>query len=42
MPPDSAGPFQATFDWPMLIANKDAEIARLEGIYAANVEKAGR
>ncbi len=31
----------ATFDWPTLIANKDREIARLEGIYAANVEKAG-
>lgn len=31
----------ATFDWPTLIANKDREIARLEGIYTANVEKAG-
>uniref|UniRef100_UPI0025EF0D11 glutathione-disulfide reductase n=1 Tax=Tardiphaga sp. TaxID=1926292 RepID=UPI0025EF0D11 len=31
----------ATFDWPTFIANKDKEIARLEGIYAANVEKAG-
>ncbi len=31
----------ATFDWPTLIANKDREIARLEGIYATNVEKAG-
>ena len=31
----------ATFDWPTLIANKDKEIARLEGIYASNVEKAG-
>src|ERR1700743_1361127 len=30
-----------TFDWPTLIANKDREIARLEGIYTANVEKAG-
>ena len=30
-----------TFDWPTLVANKDKEIARLEGIYAANVEKAG-
>jgi glutathione reductase (NADPH) len=30
-----------TFDWPTLIANKDKEIARLEGIYTANVEKAG-
>jgi glutathione reductase (NADPH) len=32
---------QISFDWPTLIANKDKEIARLEGIYAANVEKAG-
>ena len=32
---------EAEFDWPTLIANKDAEIARLEGLYAANVEKAG-
>jgi glutathione reductase (NADPH) len=30
-----------SFDWPTLIANKDKEIARLEGIYTANVEKAG-
>src|SRR6266481_374837 len=30
-----------TFDWPTLVANKDKEIARLEGIYAANVEKSG-
>src|ERR1700692_4909020 len=29
------------FDWPTLVANKDKEIARLEGIYAANVEKSG-
>jgi glutathione reductase (NADPH) len=29
------------FDWPTLIANKDAEIARLEGIYRRNVERAG-
>jgi glutathione reductase (NADPH) len=29
------------FDWPTLIANKDAEIARLEGIYRRNVEGAG-
>jgi len=29
------------FDWPTLIANKDREIARLEGLYSANVEKAG-
>ena len=32
---------QVSFDWPTLIANKDKEIARLEGIYAANVEKVG-
>jgi glutathione reductase (NADPH) len=32
---------EADFDWTTLIANKDAEIARLEGIYAANLEKAG-
>jgi glutathione reductase (NADPH) len=32
---------QARFDWPTLIANKDKEIARLEGIYTTNVEKAG-
>jgi len=31
----------ATFDWPTLIANKDKEIARLESIYSANVEKSG-
>ena len=30
-----------TFDWPTLIANKDKEIARLEGVYRANLEKAG-
>src|SRR3954470_14572226 len=30
-----------TFNWPTLIANKDREIARLEGIYTTNVEKAG-
>jgi glutathione reductase (NADPH) len=29
------------FDWPTLIANKDAEIARLEGHYRRNVDKAG-
>jgi len=29
------------FDWATLIANKDAEIARLEGIYRRNVENAG-
>ena len=32
---------QFSFDWPTLVANKDKEIARLEGIYAANVEKSG-
>jgi glutathione reductase (NADPH) len=31
----------ASFDWPTLIANKDREIARLEGLYKANVEKSG-
>src|SRR5271154_2707836 len=31
----------ATFDWPTLVANKDKEIARLEGIYTSNVEKSG-
>ncbi len=31
----------ATFDWPTLIANKDREIARLEGLYVQTVEKAG-
>jgi glutathione reductase (NADPH) len=30
-----------TFDWPTLIANKDAEIARLEGLYRAGLERAG-
>jgi glutathione reductase (NADPH) len=30
-----------TFDWPTLIANKDREIARLEGLYTTNVEKVG-
>ena len=29
-----------TFDWRALVAAKDREIARLEGIYAANLEKA--
>ncbi len=29
------------FDWPTLIANKDEEIARLEGLYTKNVEAAG-
>jgi glutathione reductase (NADPH) len=31
----------AEFDWPTLIANKDKEIARLEGVYRANLAKAG-
>lgn len=31
----------ARFDWPTLIANKNREIARLEGLYAAGLEKAG-
>ncbi len=31
----------AAFDWPTLITNKDKEIARLEGLYRANLEKAG-
>ncbi|TCT03507.1 glutathione-disulfide reductase [Aquabacter spiritensis] len=31
----------ARFDWATLIANKDREIARLEGIYRANAEAAG-
>jgi glutathione reductase (NADPH) len=31
----------AGFDWPTLIANKDREIARLEGIYRRNVANAG-
>jgi len=32
---------QVSFDWPTLVANKDKEIARLEGIYTSNVEKTG-
>jgi glutathione reductase (NADPH) len=31
----------ACFDWKVLIANKDKEIARLEEIYTANVQSAG-
>jgi glutathione reductase (NADPH) len=31
----------ATFDWPAFIAKKDTEIARLSGIYVANLAKAG-
>ncbi len=30
---------EPTFDWPKLIANKDREIARLEGLYRANLER---
>jgi glutathione reductase (NADPH) len=29
------------FDWPTLIANKDKEIARLEAVYTANLERSG-
>src|SRR5665213_1120427 len=32
---------KTSFDWPTLIANKDKEIARLEGLYRKNVEAAG-
>jgi len=32
---------EVSFDWPTLVANKDKEIARLEGIYTSNVEKVG-
>jgi len=31
----------ASFDWKTLIANKDREIARLEGAYRANLERSG-
>lgn len=30
-----------SFDWPTFLAAKDREIARLEGIYGANLERAG-
>ena len=30
-----------SFDWSALIANKDAEIARLEGLYRSGLERAG-
>ncbi|TDN69994.1 glutathione-disulfide reductase [Paraburkholderia sp. BL10I2N1] len=30
-----------SFDWPTLLANKDREIARLEGVYRRNVEASG-
>ncbi|HEV2083194.1 MAG TPA: glutathione-disulfide reductase [Brevundimonas sp.] len=32
---------EPTFDWPAFIQTKDVEIARLSGIYAANLGKAG-
>jgi glutathione reductase (NADPH) len=32
---------EPSFDWARLIANKDKEIARLEGIYRRNLENAG-
>jgi glutathione reductase (NADPH) len=32
---------ETKFDWPTLIANKDKEIARLEGMYTKNVNAAG-
>ncbi len=32
---------EAKFDWRTLVANKDREIARLEGLYRQGVEKAG-
>ncbi|PWE32048.1 glutathione-disulfide reductase [Maritimibacter sp. 55A14] len=32
---------EAAFDWPAFRAKKDAEIARLEGIYRANLDRAG-
>ncbi len=32
---------ETSFDWPTLIANKDKEIARLEGLYTKGVEGAG-
>src|SRR5215469_3983764 len=31
----------ATFDWPRFIAAKDMEIARLSGVYVANLQNAG-
>lgn len=31
---------ESRFDWPTFLAAKDREIARLEGIYAANLERA--
>ncbi len=35
------GATEPSFDWKKLIANKDKEIARLEGIYLRNLESAG-
>lgn len=32
---------ESTFDWPTLIANKDREIARLEGIYRSVLKRPG-
>ncbi|MBR1205650.1 MULTISPECIES: glutathione-disulfide reductase [unclassified Bradyrhizobium] len=32
---------QVSFDWATLVANKDKEIARLEGAYTTNVERSG-
>jgi len=32
---------ETTFDWPTLIANKDREIARLEGLYRKGLSNAG-
>jgi glutathione reductase (NADPH) len=32
---------EASFDWPTFLAAKDVEIARLSGIYSANLAKAG-
>jgi glutathione reductase (NADPH) len=32
---------ERSFDWPTLIANKDKEIARLEGLYRKGLENAG-
>src|SRR5215470_4983900 len=31
----------SAFDWPTLVTNVDKEVARLEGIYRSNLEKAG-
>jgi glutathione reductase (NADPH) len=32
---------ESRFDWPTLVANKDREIARLEGLYRSGLERAG-